>query len=93
MILKVANEMLRLKTNFANHTTSAQGWLKEIGDKLNMPAEMVEIFEDKLVELHLLAGRTYSDRSGIGSPDTCRLTSLALKFCDFISEYEDVTKI
>ena len=65
--------------------TNAQSWLgiisKQIGHDIK---SLVEVHEDKLVNLKLLGPRTHSDRSGIEVTSYYRLTELGYKICRYI---------
>lgn len=65
-------------------------WVKVISDQIgyDLP-ELVSTEDDKLVELGLLTSRSYSDKSGIRTGKEFRLTSLAIKLCEFITGWDD----
>lgn len=64
-------------------------WVNTVSEKIGygLP-ELISAADPKLVELGLLSGRTYSDKSGIRTGKEFRLTTLSIKLCEFITEYE-----
>jgi hypothetical protein len=51
--------------------------------------ELVEIHEMALEEKRLLNRRLHGDRSGVQLKPNYRLTSLGLKFCEFVASYDE----
>ncbi|MDP8288630.1 MAG: hypothetical protein RAP03_18290 [Candidatus Electryonea clarkiae] len=96
LIIKAAFEInkgvLRNKLKSENvdrgNLHSAQEWLinisKQIGHGLS---SLIEVNEDKLMNLKLISPRVHSDRSGILNGSNYRLTDLGLRLCQFM--YED----
>ena len=71
----------------APNDTSAEGWLKNISDQIGHGiSSLVEVQEDKLINLKLIGPRTHVDKSGVHSLKNYRLTDLGYKICDFIYE-------
>lgn len=64
-------------------------WVNTVSEKIGygLP-ELASASDPKLVELGLLSGRTYSDKSGIRTGKEFRLTTLSIKLCEFITKYE-----
>jgi len=76
-------------SSFDLETESASTWLDIIASQIghNM-SSLVEIYEQKLIDLKLISDRVYSDRSGIGKTPNFRLTQLGYKLCEFITKYK-----
>jgi hypothetical protein len=72
--------------------SSAGEWVKRITalSGLEHP-ELVEVNEMPLEEKRLIKRRLHGDRSGVSFKPYYRLTSLGLKFCEYVSSYEDNT--
>ncbi len=64
-------------------------WVNTVSEKIGygLP-ELVSASDPRLVELGLLSGRTYSDKSGIRTGKEFRLTTLSIKLCEYITKYE-----
>lgn len=63
---------------------SAEVWLKEVANKAGHGlAAAIEVDEIKLMELMLLSGRKYNDRSGVNLKDY-RLTDLGIALCEHL---------
>lgn len=64
-------------------------WVNTVSEKIGygLP-ELVGVSDTKLVDLGLLSGRTYTDKSGIRAGKEFRLTSLGIKLCEFITKWE-----
>jgi len=69
-------------------TKDPKEWFSIVAHKIGhkIPS-LVEISEERLVNLKLISRRIHPDRSGIDSRNF-RLTQLGLKLCEFISRYE-----
>ena len=67
---------------------AAEKWLDVVANQLGHRIPLlVEIYEQKLIDLKLLSERKYNDRSGV-NPKNFRLTDLGIKFCEFIIKYD-----
>lgn len=91
LILKVCYDIY-LGKNLENVNTgiaSFNDWLNIISSKIgyDLP-ELVSLEDDKLVQLGLLSGRNYPDKSGIHSSKEFRLTKLSIKLCEFITKWK-----
>jgi len=78
------------KLNGANLATKhASEWLNIVAHKIGhkIPS-LVEISEEKLINLKLISGRMYADKSGVDTSPHFRLTQLGFKLCEFITKYE-----
>ena len=74
-------------TEIDPNVASAEGWLKIISKQIGHGImSLVEVNEDKLVNLKLISPRIHSDRSGIRSTKNYRLTDLGLRVCEYIYE-------
>jgi len=91
LTMKAVYETYKTEINKSNKTTGVRQWLNEVGEKLDVPSDMIELFENKLVELKLLGDRKHADRSGIEAPETYRLTGLGIKMCEFILDKSNET--
>ncbi len=64
-------------------------WISEIQIKSGLDIkELVEIYEETLIQKKLLTQRKYADESGVTLKPYFRLSDLGFKFCEFISFYE-----
>ena len=92
LILKAAYDITNgnLSQNFGQTTFGlkdaiVQIWLGNISKQIGHDIKsLVEVHEDKLVNLKLLSPRTHSDRSGIEVTEYYRLTELGYKICRYI---------
>ncbi len=64
-------------------------WVNTVSEKIgyDLP-ELISASDDKLVELGLLSGRGYSDKSSIRTGKEFRLTKLSIKLVEHISRWE-----
>ena len=90
MVLKAAYDIYKGRTAVTEpFTHNLAVWhnniAKQIGHNIS---SLVDLHENKLVDLKLIAEKRHSDRSGIGCHDTCRLTNFGQKFCEFITKYD-----
>lgn len=70
----------------------ANAWLKHIADKCELKyPELVEVHEQKLMDLNLLSKRAYPDRSGVSTRNFFRLTDLGYNLCLFIEKYDEIS--
>jgi hypothetical protein len=70
---------------------NAERWLREIAEESGLKhTELVDYYDQILVDKKLLSQRRHSDRSGIYPGDNCRLTNLAIEICKFIETYDDL---
>jgi hypothetical protein len=95
MVLFACYRALKDKSDIAWRTeqhVSAGVWVKRITalSGLEHP-ELVEIHEMSLEEKRLINRRQHGDRSGVQLKPTYRLTSLGLKFCEFVASYDEDT--
>ena len=94
-----SNDILILKACYKIYTgedtvgvntgiSSFGDWVNVISEKIGygLP-ELISAEDDKLVNLGLLSGRTYSDKSGIRVGKEFRLTTLSIKLCEFITKW------
>ena len=67
----------------------ATEWLKRVVAETGLlyPA-LVENYEQELIDMRFIADRDFSDRSGIKSRETLRLTELGMAFCSYIGKYD-----
>jgi hypothetical protein len=73
---------------------NADVWLKTIADKSGLyHPELVDYYDQILIDKKLLTNRVHSDRSGINPGKNCRLTNLAIKISEFIETYDDLKNI
>jgi len=73
------------QTTFGVKDKDAHVWLVNISKQIGHDIKsLVEVHEDKLMDLKLLSPRTHSDRSGIETTDYYRLTELGYKLCGYI---------
>ena len=67
------------------NNTSANSWLSNISKQIGHEiVSLVEVHEDKLINLKLIGPRTASDRSGVALLKNYRLTDLGYKICEYI---------
>lgn len=64
----------------------AENWLVVITNRSGMPRELVETYEEALMEKRLLSPRIHGDRSGVVLGDYFRLTDFAVTLCDWIAK-------
>lgn len=69
--------------------TSFSDWVNTVSVKIgyDLP-ELIGAEDDKLVDLGLLSGRSFSDKSGIRVGNEFRLTKLSIKLCEYITRWE-----
>ena len=69
----------------------AARWLEIITDKSGLGyKELVEIYEQGLIDKKLISERELADRSGVSIKPYFRLTSLGYNLCEYIQSYEIV---
>lgn len=74
--------------NIRNDESIAREWLTNISIQLGHEiTSLIEVHEEKLMNLKLISPRSNSDKSGILKTGHYRLTDLGYKLCNFI--YED----
>lgn len=67
----------------------ATEWLRKIAPVAGLEhIELIEIYENSLIEKKLLNSRLYGDRSGVKTAPYFRLTSLGHGLCSYIDFYE-----
>lgn len=95
LVLFACYRALRDETETAWRTESNVGagaWLQRIAALSGLVhTELVEIHEIALEEKRLINRRLHPDRSGVQLRSNYRLTSLGLKFCEFVASYDDAT--
>lgn len=75
--------------NIDLHTHHRANWLAIIANQIGHGlSSLVEIYENKLIELKLITSITMPDQSGIGKTDHFRLTDVGYKFCEFLYKNE-----
>lgn len=64
-------------------------WVNVVSGKIGygLP-DLISAEDDKLVNLGLLSGRSYSDKSAIRVGKEFRLTPLSIKLCEFITQWK-----
>ena len=62
----------------------AESWLRAVVKESGLFRELVETYEDELMNKRLLTPRQYGDRSGVTLGDHFRLTNLAVTLCQWI---------
>lgn len=90
LILKTCHKIYTGEITGVNTAINSHGdWVGVVSDKIgyDLP-ELVSAADDKLVELGLLSGRGYSDKSGIRPGRDFRLTKLSIKLMDYIAKWE-----
>jgi len=69
---------------------SADRWLNEVTAASSLEhQELVEIYEQRLMDKKLLTPRLYSDKSGVNVNPHYRLSPLGIKLCEYIRAYEE----
>lgn len=92
LILKAAHDIKdgRLSQKLAGTNPNkddmiAESWFRMISRQIGHEIKsLIEVNEDNLVNLKLIAPRTGSDRSGIRTTKNYRLTDLGCKLCEYI---------
>ena len=80
---KFSNKLIPSEINTNNE--AAHSWLQNISKQIGHEiTSLVEVHEDKLVNLKLIGPRTHSDRSGVRLLNNYRLTDLGYKLCEYI---------
>ncbi|SRR5258706_2005654 len=84
-VLSFCYQKYIIPNNGTDSINAAGDWIKLVSDGLgyDLP-EFVEQSETKLINLGILTGRTYSDKSGIVKGTTFRLTNLGINLCEII---------
>jgi len=68
---------------------SAAGWLSEVTEKSGLQhRELVEIYEQNLMDKKLITPRRLSDKSGVTIRLYYRLSALGYAFCKYVSHYD-----
>lgn len=68
----------------------AHKWLQEVTAASGIEyQELVEIYEQGLMDKKLLTPRLHGDRSGVSVRPHYRLSSLGYKFCEYLQAYEE----
>lgn len=88
ILLRTVYEIYQNKQFELNSNLSAEEWLREISKKLNLPKEIIELYEEKLINLKLITKRKHQDMSGIQITNTYRLTDLGKVFCEYIDNFK-----
>ncbi|MAZ70124.1 hypothetical protein [Porticoccus sp.] len=74
----------------ANQHYGATKWLAEVTEASGLEhQELIEIYEQELMDKKLLTPRLHGDRSGVRVTPYFRLSSLGYKFCEYIQAYEE----
>lgn len=64
---------------------SVHSWLRNISNQIGHGIiSLIEVHEDKLVDLKLISPRTHADRSGVKDMSNYRLTDLGCRICQYI---------
>jgi hypothetical protein len=70
-------------------TSSTAIWATNVLQKSGLPyIQIITLHSEKLMNMGLLDKFSYSDNSGIESPQTARLTELGIAICSFIEQYK-----
>ena len=91
LILRVCHKIYTSENtqNVNTGINSFGDWVNIVSEKIGYELpELVSASDDKLVELGLLSGRGYSDKSGIRAGKEFRLTKLSIKLLEHISKHE-----
>jgi hypothetical protein len=68
----------------------ARAWLIKIAEKSSLKwVELVENYEEELINNKLITNRQHSDRSGVYLGNYYRLTELGYNLCHYIENYEE----
>lgn len=87
----VLNATFRITEDKKEFGNSAQRWLEVMAEESNLKyTALVEIYENRLMEKHLLTERKYADRRGISMGRHYRLTDLAYEICRYIEQYDEL---
>ena len=90
VVLATVWNMLRDGAFSVEQSYSAHKWIGEVTDASGLEhKELVEIYEQELIDKKLLTPRVHSDRSGVNVKPNFRLSSLGYKLCEFIQAYEE----
>lgn len=90
IVLATVWSMLQEGTVNRERSSSADKWIKEVTEASGLEhQELVEIYEQELMDKKLLTPRVHSDRSGVNVNPNFRLSSLGYKLCEFIQVYEE----
>jgi hypothetical protein len=74
----------------AENHYGAHKWLQEVTAASGIEhQELVEIYEQGLMDKKLLTPRQHGDRSGVNVKPYYRLSSLGYKLCEYIQAYEE----
>lgn len=86
-ILRVCYEIYTTPNHAYQNIKHAGEWVGIVSDKLGygLP-EFVEKSENRLIDQNLISDRTYSDRSGVSTGQSFRLTRLGIALCEMISK-------
>jgi hypothetical protein len=73
--------------------SNAVRWLEKVAEYsgLDQP-DLVDFYDQILINKKLLTPRSHTDRSGIFQGENCRLTNLAQDICRFIEEYDKINE-
>ena len=72
-------------TKINPNDNSAETWLRNISEQIGHGIKsLIEVQEEKLIDLKLISPRTASDFSGVRSLENYRLTDLGCEICNFI---------
>ena len=88
LILKTCYQMTTEELAQQGSIRAHGDWVRFIAEKLKIKfEELINLQDDKLVELGLITGRTMNDKSGVILGQRFRLTGLGIALCDFITRY------
>lgn len=89
LILKSCYEIYQENNIHYHEITNHGSWVEEVSKRVGygLP-DLIDASDDKLVELHLLSGRRYADKSGIVKGREFRLKPLGLKLCEYITGWD-----
>lgn len=89
LVLKACYAIYLKNDPIRNAMHSHGDWVRTVTAEIGIGyEELTGVSEDHLLQLNLLTERTNSDRSGIRKGREFRLSSLGLKFCEYITNYE-----
>ena len=72
-----------------NGNYSVSKWISDIIEISDLKqSELIQMYEEELIQKRILQGRKYSDGSGVYLKPNYRLTELGLELCKFITTYD-----
>lgn len=69
-------------------------WIHRIEETTQLKQkDLIEKFEDELIQKRILSQRTFSDRSGINLRPHFHLSKLGYSICEYVAEYDELKHI